>query len=37
MKLVVGLSVVSLIFALWCMLKAGSDADDEMGYDDVIE
>ena len=36
MGLVIGL-LVAFIFFTWCALKAASDADDEMGYDDVVE
>lgn len=33
---IIGIAV-SLLILLWSCLKAGSDADDRMGYDDILE
>ena len=29
--------ILFVVVILWCILKVGSDCDDEMGYDNIIE
>ena len=37
MLLVISVIAIVFVFALWACLKVGSDADDQMGYDYMIE
>lgn len=37
MALVISIIVILLLLALWACLKVGSDADDQMGYDYILE
>lgn len=37
MKLLIATAVIFFTFAIWCCLKVGSDCDEAMGYDDIIE
>ena len=37
MKLAFIVIIIFIISALWCCLKVGSNCDEAMGYDDIIE
>lgn len=33
----IGICIFVYLLSIWACMKAGSDEDDRMGYDDVVE